>query len=128
MARNYTRVRKQTREELESENRSLRAYQELVFCLFKIVDAAEIAGTGAPVSIESGEHEFYLFGVDRAAGGVIVTPDNSVLGYAVDVCTRWNASGDPYLRDCASQVHRAQKETIQQRYAHNLARASGESK
>jgi len=114
-------ARKRTREELESEIRNLQGYAELVHCLFRDKACAKrVRQVYGPREIKSGEHAFWLYGVDRASGGVVVTLDGHVCGYAIDVCVSWNASGDPYLRDCASQVHRAQKENVEKRYAHAL--------
>jgi hypothetical protein len=110
--------RKRTRTELEHEIETLRAYQELCFALLRDKSCANRVRTVyGPRELKSGEHRFWLYGVDRASGGVVVSEDHSVLGLAVDVCIRWNASGDPYLRDCASQVHRAQKEYLERRSA-----------
>lgn len=98
--------RKRTREELEREIERLRPYEELASIQLHSRSVHRVA---------SGEHVFRLEGAGRASGGVILSPDNALLGFAVDVCIRWNASGDPYLRDCASQVHRFQKEAIERR-------------
>ncbi len=113
-------ARKRTREELETRLRAAEASEELVFSLFAGDCARRIRLVYGPRKIESGEFVFWLYGVDRASGGVIVG-DRGVLGYAVDVCVRWHASGDPYLRDCVNQVHRAQKEFVEKRYAKALA-------
>lgn len=105
-------ARRKTVAELESEIARLQPYQEALFCLAGAVsDAVEASG----IRIHSGEHTFFLIGASRAAGGVIVTVDPTILGYACDVAQRWEASGDPYLRDCAGQVRRAQKQAAERR-------------
>lgn len=109
-------ARKRTREELEARLRTAEASEELVFSLFSGDCAKRIRTVYGPRKIESGDFTFWLYGADRASGGVIVQEHcTSVLGYAVDVCVRWGESDDPYLRDCVSQVHRAQKEFLEKR-------------
>jgi hypothetical protein len=110
-------ARKKTRKELERENEHLHSYQELVFALFRNKDCAKrIGAVYGPHKIESGEYVFWLYAVDRAAGGIILGEDNAVLGYACDVAQRWEAIGhaDPYLLDCARQVRRLQTASAQE--------------
>jgi hypothetical protein len=101
-------ARKKTREELESEIKHLDAYRELAMALFRGSGGKRIRTVYGPRPILSGEWSFWLYGVDRAAGGVILDSENHVVGYACDVAQRWEATTDPYLRDCASQVRRLQ--------------------
>jgi hypothetical protein len=110
-------ARRKTIADLEHEIENLRPYQELVFLLLRDkLCARRIRTAYGPSAIVSGEQRFWLYGANRASGGIVVNWEGQiVLGFAVDVCIRWNASGDPYLRDCASQIHRAQKEALETR-------------
>lgn len=111
---------KKTREELAQDVAKLAPQAALARVLLRS-GAGPIRpdprGVAEPIAIESGEYSFVLFGADHSHGGVIV--DRSWLGhtmdFACDIAQRWEASDDPYLRDCANQVRKAQKEAVERR-------------
>lgn len=89
-------AKRRTREELESQIKSLEAYQEAFFCLRK---------GRKPVKISNEQRTVYLLGAGRASGGVVFTEPE---GYSVRYATGWaseaSRSVDPYIADLGRKV------------------------